>query len=393
MVRIGFIGTGPRAQGLIRNCKLVDGIRITALCDKYETLLAKAHQATADPDVKCYTDHSKMLKEADLDAVYVVVEPSNCPDLVVESLEAGKHVLSEVPAAQSIEACWALVTTVEKTGLKYMLGEQVRYRPFVREWKRMIEDGTLGKIVYAEGQYLHGMTDDRFFMDPDTGARLTVEEAEQHPNPRKSRFWHSTHPILYLPHELSPMLHALSDRVTSVVCMGTRPQSYVHEWLPKSDLETALMHTEKDTVLRLSCGFTILMPSVSLTGCHWYSMMGTKGSVETHRANTDKMKRWRPTSQKDEPEEIMWDYDRSQVPAEALKSGHQGADYWPVRYFVEAIENDTVPEMDVYKAVETAAPAVLAAQSAEQDGVRLKVPEFRPGPHREPGHMPDSGHE
>jgi len=45
--------------------------------------------------------------------------------------------------------------------------------------------------------------------------------------------------------------------------------------------------------------------------------------------------------------------------------------------------------MDVYAAAESAAPAIMAAQSVEQGGACLTVPDFRPGPHRKQGELPE----
>ena len=85
---------------------------------------------------------------------------------------------------------------------------------------------------------------------------------------------------------------------------------------------------------------------------------------------------------------MWWDYDPTSTPAEALASGHEGGDYWPIQYFTDAVLNDTTPELDVYKAAETAAPAIVAAQSAEQDGMRMDVPDFRPNASRKAGQYP-----
>jgi hypothetical protein len=149
------------------------------------------------------------------------------------------------------------------------------------------------------------------------------------------------------------------------------------------------MHTAGDTILRLSCCFTVFSASKAITGRHWYNMMGTKGSVETHRSDHDKMKLLIAGPHGNEtPEETWWDYDPQTTAAEVLSSGHGGSDYWPVRYFVDSILNDTTPEMDVYKAAESAAPAIIAAQSTERDGIRLEVPDFRPGAHRAVGQHP-----
>lgn len=390
-LRIGFIGCGPRATTLADTCQPIKGIAITALCDRYEPRIGEVAKFVKNGTPQRYTDHRRMLREAPIDAVYVVVEPENLTDLVIESLEAGKHVISEVPMAYRIEDIWRIVLAVERTGLIYSLGESTRYWPFIEAWKRMRADGTLGKIVCAEGQYLHGMGDDRYYQDGRTGARITIAEAKNNPHAVKSRTWNTPNPILYLPHELSPLLKAMDDRVTSVVCMGTRRQSYRHEFFPVPDIQTALMHTANDAVMRLSVGFTIYQARRQITMYHWYSMMGTKGSVETHRSDHDKMKLLIPEVDGVAPREVWYDFDPKTTPAEALASGHYGLDYWAVRHFIDAIAQGRQPDMDVYRAAESAAPAIVAAQSAEQNSARLLVPDFRPGPNRQLGQMPVSG--
>jgi hypothetical protein len=50
--------------------------------------------------------------------------------------------------------------------------------------------------------------------------------------------------------------------------------------------------------------------------------------------------------------------------------------------FVSAIRGGTTPDIDVYTAVETAAPCIIAARSAERNGEMMDVPDFRPGPGR-----------
>ena len=73
--------------------------------------------------------------------------------------------------------------------------------------------------------------------------------------------------------------------------------------------------------------------------------------------------------------------DLSSTPLDAdaaqASTGHGGTDYKPVDGFIRSILDDTTPEMDVYKTVENAAPALLAAQSAREGGKLLDVPDFR----------------
>jgi len=76
-------------------------------------------------------------------------------------------------------------------------------------------------------------------------------------------------------------------------------------------------------------------------------------------------------------EAMDWGTVDPEDPEHIRNSSHGGADYYPIHYFVEAILNDTTPPLDVYKAVEVAAPAIMAAESARQGGVLLDVPDFR----------------
>lgn len=388
-VKIGLIGA-RRGATVLKAARHVPGYKVTAVCDLVESRLATACQRAGIPDTDLYTDYRKMLAEADMDAVFIAVAPHLNAALVCEALEAGKHVLCEVPLAFTLEDCWRIVLAVEKSGMKFQMAEQVRYAPYIRAWRGMVDDGTLGKVVFAQGEYLHGRHETRYFFDPETDKGITYEEAVKNPRAQKTRSWHMPHPILYLPHELSPLLHVLDDRVESVTCMGTRPgKGYVHEWQPYPDFEVALMYTEKDTVLRLAAGFEIkTMQKASTCSYHWYHLMGTGGTVETNRANCDKMKLWLNNGHMKEPAELMWEHVPGEVPAGVLTAGHGGGDYFVVDTFVQSILHDTATAMDVYTAAEATVPAVMASRSAEQGSAPLEVPTMRPSPDRKAGQGP-----
>lgn len=384
-VRLGLIGCGPRGISVVRTFAALEDATVTAVCDRFEARTLQACAAINGHDVQRFTDHQQMLREAAIDAVLVVVEPENAPSISIDVLESGRHVYSEVPMGLSLEDCWRLVLAVERTGLKYQLAEQVRHLPFIRAWRNLVREGTLGTIVHAEGQYLHGMGDDRYWLDAQSGARISISQAADHPHKIRSRFWTLTHPILYLPHELSPLLYAMDDRVVSVVGMSTGSPSKVHPWFPNPDFEVAMMKTEKGAILRLCVGFTIQQPRRKKLGCHWYSMIGTQGSVETNRVDGEPMKLWLPQGPDARMQPMVWEFDSNTTPQIALQSGHGGADYWPARGFIDALAKDQPVEMDVYTAVESAAPAILAAQSIQENSRLIPVPCFRRGSHRAAG--------
>lgn len=385
--KVGVIGCGPRSQGsTIKNILNIAEYELVAISDKYEQLMLDAIEKNKEKigKVKQYTDHREMLKEANIDAVFIVVEPENNAALVCESLEAGKHTYCDVPLAIDIDECWRIVKTVKKTGLKFLLGEQSRYHPRTEAWTKMVAEGRLGKIVYASGQYLHGMRPDRYFMDAKTGERIHFKEAFAGRDAVKSRFWRLKHPIHYLPHELSPLLKVIDDRVTRVSCIGTRSdKSYVHEWFPMSDMEVALMQTENDVILRMAAGFTIETMKTGGPRNHWHHVMGTKGVVEEGRdPHSDKGQYFSEDEYMtpDTPASISWNYNAAALAKEVLDSGHGGQDYWPYKDFAMWLQDDnfdTSGLLTAVKAAETAAPAILAGLSAERNGEWLDVPDFR----------------
>lgn len=375
-VRLGVLGLGPRGRGIAKLYAQHPNCRIVALCDRIASMNELAAAEIGDPDVKCYTDYEQMLASEPLDALFIAAPPDIQVEMACYAMERGIHVTTEVPAAYTLQQCWDLVRTVEKTGVKYQLSEQTRYWGFIRQWKEMAARGDLGKILFAEGEYLH-FADWDYFLDPKTGERFNGSAAppegrEVEQTWRQRRF---IHPIYYLPHTLSPLLSITGGRVTRVSCMGTRPESYYVDNLAARDIEVALMHTDNDVVYRVATGFTSPHGMRKETGYHWYQLKGTKGSVEWNRTSEDKPKMW--TAHDDRWRDMNWSTDVEEASDYIRQSGHGGSDGWPIENFLQAILEDTPIEMDVYKAAECAAPAILAAESSHEGGALKDVPDFR----------------
>ncbi len=396
-IRVGLVGLGPRGRGCwARHFRQMPGYRLAAVCDRFTEQVEKTMREIDDPDVAAYRDFSSMLKEASPDAVGICSDPDRQVDLAVEALEAGVHVMTEVPTAFTMDDLWWLVTTVEKTGLVYQLGEQTRHWGFVDAWRGIVQSGAMGRIVCAEGQYIGYYGTHWFFYDIETGRYLPLDEARS--NPRARPTWRrGMHPIWYLPHELSPLLKILDDRVVEVVAMGTPLEVARVPEANKRDMEIALMLTAKGTLMRLSCGFTCPVPHRGETGHHWYALMGTEGSVEWKRAGWDKCKMWTTAmgTRDNEPTAVEWSTYPLKSGEYGLESddnisasGHGGADASVFATFRDAILNGAPVDMDVYKACETAAPAILAGESIDKDSARFIVPDFRPGPDRPVGQLP-----
>lgn len=377
-IRLGIAGLGHRAVYLAKLYKAHENYEIVALCDKYPARLEAAAGDIKVDEARLYVSFDKMIRESSPDAVFIAVNPDEQTDLACYAMEKGIHTACEVPAAYTINQCYDLVNAVRKSGSKYQLCEQTRYWGFIQQWREMAEKGEFGKVLFMEGEYLHYEAGWDFWVDPVTG------EVFKGPLPPKDRkvipTWRNRtfrHPIFYLPHELSPLLSITGDRVTSVSCMGTRSQSYHFEGFEARDLEVALMHTQNDTIMRLAAGFTSPHPPRAKISAHWYHVKGTKASVEWSRGLNDKPKLWHAGD--NNWTDMDWTPEIKDSEDFIKNSGHSGADWWPIDNFASAIINDTDTKMNVYKAVESAAPAILAAESSEEGGVLKLVPDFREG--------------
>ncbi|MDD5679519.1 MAG: Gfo/Idh/MocA family oxidoreductase [Kiritimatiellae bacterium] len=391
-VRLGLVGCGSRGIGVTRLFKAHPDCRITTLMDRFPAIVEQAGKTLELPVAALFTDYERMLREAEIDAVFLACDPMIQADMACRAMLAGKHVCTEVPAAFTLEECRQLIQTVEKTGMKYQLMEQTRYWGFIDAWKKMHDQGEFGHICLAQGEYIHYANNWDLWTDVKTGERVTSLQrpADREVEPR----WRSkvlADPIYYLPHTLSPLLKILGDRVVSVSCLGTKKHSYTYpeEYLAWSDIQYALMRTANDTVLLVGAGFSLPHVPRGPLSAHWYELRGTKASASSPRHKTDGFRLWKQGMT------IYQEMDWSPAPLAAgtlqAKSGHGGADFKPVDTFIRSILDNTPLPMDVYTAVETAAPAILAVESARQGGALIAVPDFRLRQHDQQGNSPANG--
>jgi len=168
-VRIGFIGLGSRGPGAVERMSHIEGVEIAALCDQYEDRVEKVQkklEKAGIPRAKSYAgskDSWKALCEnPDLDLIYITTPWAWHTPMAVYAMENGKHACSEVPAAKTIDECWQLVETSEKTRKHCMMLENTCYDFFELLTLNMARQGFFGEIVHTEGAYIHTLLESNF---------------------------------------------------------------------------------------------------------------------------------------------------------------------------------------------------------------------------------------
>ncbi len=167
-VRIGFIGLGNRGPGAVARMTHIEGVAINALCDlRPEKVAAVQKSLEGGPHHPAvYTDKpeewKKLCERTDIDLVYIATPWSLHTPMAVYAMNQGKHVCVEVPAAKTIEECWQLVETSERTRRHCMMLENCCYDFFELLILNMARQGFFGEIIHGEGAYNHDLLQGNF---------------------------------------------------------------------------------------------------------------------------------------------------------------------------------------------------------------------------------------
>ena len=380
-LKIALIGAGPMGLSMALNLHKTGRAKVVAVCDRSAEVLsnavAKISETTGETPL-AFTAYDQLVKKGKYDGVMIALSPETQPKLAVAEMNRGKHVLCQVPVAVTMEDCHALIKAARENDVVFVGAEQAHCWHFFDKWREMAENGEFGHIIFAEGEYLHYEPKWDWFVDKQTGKPVMTDDASLSQDDRYEKSWRHRvfkHPILYLPHTLNPLLTVTGGRITKVSCFGTKEESYTSTGFKVRDLETAMMYNDKDAVFVVKTGFTSPHGFKAGTGAHWYQIKGTKATVEWARSEIDSPKRFDAATKEWTAQE--WSV---QIPEsdDLLKdSGHGGVDMIPILAFLDAIQKGVKPRMDALACVELAAPAVAAAQSCEQGGKLVEVPNFR----------------
>jgi predicted dehydrogenase len=140
-VRIGFFGVGGIAQHHLNHLKEIPEAKIAALCD----INAERVKAVADPlGADAYTDSSKMLAEAKLDALYICVPPHAHGDIEIRAAQKGLHLFVEKPVNLYLDQAQKAAEAIRKAGVMSQVGYSLRYINSAARLKEFLKDKVVG---------------------------------------------------------------------------------------------------------------------------------------------------------------------------------------------------------------------------------------------------------
>lgn len=395
-VHIGVIGVGSRGSGHVRGLLRLPGVKVPAICDidkKNAQHTAKIATEEGYPAPELYTrgetDYKRLLARDDLNGVIIATPWLWHVPMAVDAMKSGKYVGVEVPAAVSIDGCWDLVNTSEKTGMPCMLLENVCYRRDVMAILNMVRKGLFGELVHARCGYQHNLIpylfDKNAHFGPGTGSVSS---------------WRTKHYInrngdLYPTHGIGPVAHWMDinrgNRFLTITSTATKARG-LHNHIvesggkdhPKAGAEFKQGDIVTSTITTANGESIIVTHDTSLPRPYslGFRCQGTNGiwNVENNSIYLDgispEFDQWESFDKyQDKHDSVLW----KRQEKEAKESGHGGIDYFVRNAFVQSIKNGVNTPIDVYDAAAWSVISPLSEQSVAQGGHPVEFPDFTDG--------------
>ena len=159
-LQVGFLGAGTMGQ---MHAKLVAGMAGTRIAAACSTPVDGAQAIAAiDPaaGTRVYEDFDAMLRETELDVLYIAIPPFAHNGQFEKAARKGIHIFIEKPIALDVKRGASMVRAANKAGIITQVGYHMRYGAAVRELKRLIDKGLAGTPTLLDARYecnsLHG---------------------------------------------------------------------------------------------------------------------------------------------------------------------------------------------------------------------------------------------
>ncbi len=394
-VGIGVVGLGDRGSGAVHRLSFVPGSHVAAICDvepdraEKNLKVLESRGMTAKVYAGDEEVYKQLCEDPDVDLVYICTDWVHHVPVALYAMEHGKHVALEVPSAETLEACWDLVNTSERTRKHCMILENCCYDFFELTALTMAQQGVFGDIIHVEGSYHHNL------------------------DPYWDKYWHNWRldfnqkyrGDLYPTHGFGPVCQALNihrgDRLTTLVAMDTdafNGPKLVEKRTgkPCTDFQNG---DETMTMIRTAKGKSILIEHDVMTPRPYdrmYQLVGTDGYAAKYPVGQVCLRteatgevdyedlEFEKVYEGDELEELMAKY-RNPILTPELEAlakevgGHGGMDFIMDYRLVYCLNNGLPLDMDVYDLAEWCCVTELSRISIENGCVPVEIPDFTRG--------------
>lgn len=391
-VRVAIIGAGNRGRSLLDMFEYMIGEKqaeVVVLCDLDEKKVIEGakviHKYQSNtPDIVSGDPKGwrKVVARDDIHLVLICTPWELHAEMAIEAMEQGKHVATEVPAAYSLENCWKIISTAERTRRHHIMLENCCYNDEELWLLNMAEQGVFGDLTHAECAYIHDlrmlMMDDSYYKDQ----------------------WRLNHHVdrngnLYTTHGLGPVSFYFhigrGDYYRRLVSMSSK----------EAALSAATKGTElpqnfacgdmNTTLLKTYGGKSVMLQFDTHTGRPYSRINTLCGTKAVHQGYPSRLyidhgptwdwHRWCDEDTYDEYREKyrhpFWEKMKKEAAAKSF--GHGGMDFIMVWRLIRCLNEGIALDLNVYDGILWSAVTPLSELSVAQDSAPIDVPDFTSG--------------
>lgn len=409
-IRLGFIAVGLRGQTHLEEMCKRDDVEIVAMADPDKKMMAMAQSKVLKYKRKApkeYTngpyDYRNMLKQTDIDAVFVSSPWEWHLPHGVEAMEAGKAVAMEVSGALQLQDCWDFVNASEKTNIPLMALENVCYRRDIMAVFNMVKKGMFGEIIHLQGGYQHDLRE-VLFNDGTTSHGPGVEFGEKGFSEAK---WRTIHHMnrngeLYPTHGLGPVAAMIDinrgNRLTRLSSIASKSRGLnrfiVNHPKGGKDHPNAKVNFKLGDVVttQIQCenGETILLTHDTSSPRPYnlgFRVQGTNGLWQEYSAGQPDagfiyFEGKSPSHKWENSKAYIEEYDHplwKRYESNAASAGHGGMDFFVDNAFIECLKRKIEFPFDVYDLAAWYAITPLSEKSIAENGQVQEIPDFTKG--------------
>lgn len=392
-VRVGVIGLGNRGMVLLKMFEWLlqnNKAEIVAICDiKSEKTKKASDFITKHQQKKAKQYHGKknnwetVAERDDIDLLLIATPWKWHTPMAIYAMENGKHVAVEVPISYTIEDCWKIIETTERTKKHCIMLENCNYNDEELFVLNMVEQGVFGELTHAECAYIHDLRkhllDEHYY---EGQWRL------KHHQDRDGNFYttHGIGPVsfYYKIGRGDMFTHLTSMSSQEAALSGAAQKQGKAMKIACGDMNTTLLKTAK--------GRTVMMQFDVHTGRPYDRINKLCGTKAVHNGypsrlyiDNEELAYWghQWLSQKeyqvyrDKYTHPMITQLRSKM--ELFKEGHGGMDFVMIYRLISCLNKGLPLDMNVYDGVVWSAITPLSEISVASNSNAIKMPDFMGG--------------
>jgi len=396
-VRIGFVGIGDRGSGAVKRMTHIEGVEVTALCDTRQAAVDGAQKILEDaglPKAKEFVSGDEGFRELcdsnNVDLVYVATPWEWHVPVAVAAMEGDKHTAVEVSLAKTLEECWQIVETSERTRKHCVILENCCYDFFELLTLNMVRQGLFGELIHGEGAYIHNL--DYWLFNKPKDDQMTdgayTDMWRMYENRRKAN--------VYPTHGLGPVCQAMNinrgDRMDYLTAMMSddftledrikekaKEDPFFEKFLDmdmRGNMDISLIRTVKGRTIMVQHDVHSPRPYSRI-----HMLSGTKAFAQkwprTHIAfghNVADEEKMKELEEKYTPEIV-----RHVGKMAKRVGGHGGMDFIMDWRLIDCLRNGLPMDMDVYDAAAWSCITALSEWSIANKSNSIEVPDFTRG--------------